>query len=273
MLCYGATERNGGLDEARRGLAESARFIASRQGRHGAVKGAVGLHAGFTVSDETLKEAGALCEQTGAPLHVHVAEDGADVSDAQARGYAGPYERLERLGAIKPGAILAHGVHLTPNQVAAVASAGAWLVQNPRSNEGNGVGYPAGLSCSSEVALGTDGWMSDMREEAMALSRLGAHEPDEVRAARQAAGHRLMAQCFGATMAPMIQGSLGDAVVTEGETVRHVIVDGQIVVRDGRLVYGDMDEIAAEARAAAAELWDAMAAVDEREKRNGAIGS
>jgi cytosine/adenosine deaminase-related metal-dependent hydrolase len=35
-------------------------------------------------------------------MHVHVAEDGADVEDARRRGYAGPLERLLALGALPP---------------------------------------------------------------------------------------------------------------------------------------------------------------------------
>ena len=48
LLCYGATERNDGRDEARRGLAECRRFLETNE--RGGVRGAVGLHASFTVS-------------------------------------------------------------------------------------------------------------------------------------------------------------------------------------------------------------------------------
>jgi cytosine/adenosine deaminase-related metal-dependent hydrolase len=172
LLCYGATERNDGREEARRGLAECRRFILSN--RRALVRGAVGLHASFTVSDETVREAGALCRELGAVLHVHVAEDGADTDDARARGYASPVDRLHALGALVPGSILAHGVHLDEAEVRRAADAGCWFVQNPRSNRGNGVGYPRALVASPRVALGTDGYPSDMLEEWRTASRLGA---------------------------------------------------------------------------------------------------
>ena len=54
-----------------------------------------------------------------------------------------------------PGSILAHGVHLEADEVRRVADAGCWLVQNPRSNRGNRVGYPSALRHSEKVALGT----------------------------------------------------------------------------------------------------------------------
>ena len=55
-VCYAATERNGGRAEAKAGLAESRRFI--KKNKRTLVRGMVGLHAGFTVTDETIAEAG-----------------------------------------------------------------------------------------------------------------------------------------------------------------------------------------------------------------------
>jgi cytosine/adenosine deaminase-related metal-dependent hydrolase len=200
VLCYGATERNGGRDEARRGLAECRRFIlANRRPR---LRGAIGLHASFTVSDETIREAGALCRELGAVLHVHVAEDGADVDDARRRGYAGPLERLMAFDALPSGSILAHGVHLSSDQVRAASDAGCWFVQNPRSNKNNRVGYPSGLAAGRRVALGTDGFASDMEEEAQALAECSteAGELPTVVGGRLGAGWALVEEQFGGTI-------------------------------------------------------------------------
>ena len=197
VLCYGATERNGGRDEARRGLAECRRFI--ERNTRPLVRGVIGLHASFTVSDETVREAGALCRNLGTVLHVHLAEDRADVADAGLRGWAGPLERLIRLDALPPGSILAHGVHLSAGQVREAERHGCWLVQNPRSNRGNRVGYPGALRESACVALGTDGYPSDLgAERAALLDEARVHGDDLAVAARRAdAGHALLAERFG----------------------------------------------------------------------------
>lgn len=197
LLCYGATERNGGRDEARRGLAECRRFI--RANRRPRVLGLVGLHASFTVSDETVREAGELCRELGTVLHVHLAEDRSDIDDARARGWAGPLERLEALGALVPGSILAHGVHLTPAQVRHAMQLGCWLVQNPRSNFGNRVGYPASLRFAERVALGSDGYESDLGAESAQLQGQAAGAGDDPAAAagRARQGHALLAERFG----------------------------------------------------------------------------
>jgi len=256
LLCYGATERNFGRDEALRGLAECATLADGRL-----VRGLIGLHAGFTVSDQTIRDAGALARSRGTVLHVHVAEDRADVEDAKARGHRGPLERLQALGALVPGTILAHGVHLDEAQVGLADTAGCWLVHNPRSNEGNRVGYAKALAAGRRVALGTDGWAADMAAEQAALDRLGRLHGDPATGGRLAAGYRLAAERFGAGEDPLTPGALGDLVVREKGTVRHVIVEGRQVVRDGMLAGASFDAIEAEARAQASRLWTRMAAL------------
>jgi cytosine/adenosine deaminase-related metal-dependent hydrolase len=255
LLCYGATERNAGRDEARRGLAECRRFLETNRRPH--VRGVVGLHASFTVSDATIREAGALCRELGTVLHVHVAEDRADVEDAKERGFAGPLERLHGLGALPAGSILAHGVWLEPDEVRLAWDLGCWIVQNPRSNRGNRVGYPRALGESDRVALGTDGYPSDLDEEARALrDEARAHGEDEAVVRRRAdAAPRLVADRFG-------PNSLADdRVVREGGRVHDVTVAGRTVVREGRLLTGDREAIAARARAEAPRLWQRMLAL------------
>ena len=256
LLCYGATERNFGREEAARGLAECRGVPASPL-----IRGMVGLHASFTVSDDSVREAGVLARELATVLHVHVAEDTADVDDARSRGFDGPLERLLALDALVPGSILAHGVHLSRAQVERAGARSCWLVQNPRSNEGNRVGYAGNLRYSNRVALGADGWNGDMAEEEAALFRLAKVHADDGAAPRLAAGHTLIAERFGAIPQPLAPGALGDLVVRENGLLRHVIVGGRVVVENGRLTGGDMDAISAGAQKLAARLWDRMAAM------------
>jgi cytosine/adenosine deaminase-related metal-dependent hydrolase len=267
VLCFGATERNLGRDEARRGLGECRLFI--RDNTRALVRGVVGLHASFTVSDETIREAGDLCRELGTVLHVHMAEDRADVDDARARGYDGPLERLVALGALPRGSVLAHGVHLEPAQVELALDSGAWLVQNPRSNRHNRVGYPRALWRSDRVALGTDGFVSDMPEEARVLLDEAQEHGDDVAAAgrRLVTGFSLAAQFFpevrfpdrpapAGTFGPGPASSVLDRAVALREACRRrLVVDGRVVLDDGRLCTGDIDGIREEAKQQAARLW------------------
>ena len=232
VLCYGATERNGGREEATRGLAECRRFI--RSNRRPLVRGVVGLHASFTVSGDTIREAGDMCRELDTVVHVHVAEDGADIDDAIRRGYRGPVERLHALGGLPAGSILAHGVHLDAAQVRKTDTLGCWIVQNPRSNRHNKVGYPRALAESARVALGTDGFVSDMREETSVLFEDAlAHGEDAGVVGRRAAG--------------------GQALVAE---ICDFATDGPAAPEISDEL---MNEIRADAREAAALLWKRMA--------------
>jgi cytosine/adenosine deaminase-related metal-dependent hydrolase len=249
VLCYGATERNEGRLEAERGLAECRRFI--RENQRPLVRGVVGLHASFTVSDETIREAGDLCRELDTVMHLHAAEDRCDAADARERGYTGVVDRLHRLGALVPGSILAHGVHLTRAEVECVASRGCWLVQNPRSNEQNRVGYPAALGASALVALGTDGFASDMAAERDEGTRLAvAHgESREVVDGRLEAGERLAAERFQ-WREDSIEVSGADAC----RLVDRLVIAGRVVVEKGRLLTGDWEAIRAEAAEQAKRL-------------------
>ena len=260
LLCYGATERNDGAAEADRGLAECRRCSHDLPSSK-LVRGMVGLHASFTVSDETIRAAGRLAEELGTVMHVHVAEDRADVADAIRRGYRGPLERLETLGALPCGSILAHGVHLDRAQVSRCEQRGFWLVHNPRSNAGNRVGYAANLGASDRVALGTDGWDADMMVEQEELLRLARIHGDDQARGRLAHGHALIAERFGAEPKPLQPGALGDVVVRQDGAVRHVVVGGRVVVRNGALVTGEFDAITADAEQQAARLWQRMAKI------------
>jgi len=264
LVCYGATERNGGRAEARRGLAECRRFLAGNSRR--LVRGAVGLHACFTVSDETIAEAGALCRDFDAVLHVHVAEGGVDVENANRRGYAGPLERLISLDALPPGSILAHGVHLSATQVALADDRGCWLVQNPRSNRNNGVGYPDALRAGTRVALGTDGFPADMLAELQALREAARERGDDLRAAeaRLRGSSRLAAALFGEDPGrglddarPVTQW----AVEQRDGCRRQHRVAGRDVLCNGRLLTADEAHVRSEAEEQARRLWARLASI------------
>ncbi len=261
LLAYGATERNGGRDEARRGLAECRRFILANTSP--LVRGAIGLHASFTVSDDTIREAAAMCRDLGAVLHVHVAEDAADVADARARGYAGPVERLDALGALGPGSILAHGIHLTTEQVRRVHDLGCWIVQNPRSNRGNGVGYGRALRASDRVAVGTDGYPAQMLDERDVLREVGLAHGDtaETLDARMLAGDALVRDvlCGDWPDTDASPPAVADPLAARREAaLAHLDVQGRAVLDHGRLLTADIDDIRTTARRAATSLWQRM---------------
>ena len=165
------------------------------------------------------------------------------------------------LDALPEGSILAHGVRLSRDEVRRAADAGRWFVDNPRSNEGNRVGYAGAPAAAPGGSPGTDGWAPDMAAEEAALRRLAAENGDANVGGRLAMGHALVAERFGAATAPLAPGSLGDLVVRRDGAVIDVVVGGRVVVDDGVLATADAQAIRAEARTQATRLWARMAAV------------
>jgi cytosine/adenosine deaminase-related metal-dependent hydrolase len=217
---YGVTDRHG-ADGARRGLAENERFL-----RAGG-RGLVGVHAAFTCTDDTLEAAAGLASDMGVGVHIHVAEAEVD---------AGAADRLR--GLATDAWLLVHGVHLPDDHGLA-----GTIVHNPRSNTGNGVGYARPSRFTNRVVLGTDGIDGDVVAEMHVAADLCGDE----RQAREwlANGYEIFPE------------ALGDRVV-QGELGLSVIVDGEVVLHDGRATRVDGDEIrakAAEAGTGLASRW------------------
>ncbi|MDL2716767.1 MAG: amidohydrolase family protein [Acidobacteriota bacterium] len=259
-LCYGATDRHG-AQGAREGLAECERAIRA------GLPAMVGLHAGFTVSDETLRTAADLAKRTGAWLHVHVAEALCD---------AGSFERLEKADAVGPKTILVHGVHLSAAERERATSAGTWIVHNPRSNMQNAVGYADPKTLGPRVALGTDGMDADLFMEAR-VAHVRAREAygpeggiDAI--ALLASSGRLADLALGERPGdwivldydpptPLSAANLAGHVLfgLGVHHVRDVVVNGEIVVKNRQHVRLDAARIRARAREEAARLWRRMA--------------
>ncbi|MDH4141599.1 MAG: amidohydrolase family protein [Chloroflexota bacterium] len=165
VLAYETSDRDG-PGHARAGIQENRRFLARVAATSPQlVRGLVGAHASFTLSDETLEACVDLAVSSGRGLHIHVAEDAEDERDAEAMHGRRVLDRLERAGGMAPVPVLAHGVHLDHAEAALFRASGATLVHNPRSNMHNAVGRaPLGM-LGSRVALGTDGIGADMFEE------------------------------------------------------------------------------------------------------------
>ena len=137
VLCYEVSDRNG-RDQALTGIEENLRFLNERRA-HPRVRGVFGLHASFTLRDETLVEISRRRPE-GAGCHVHVAEDPVDGEATRQAFGVGPVERLARFGLLDEHALLAHGIHLVGRDYELIARHGATVIHNPESNNNNGVG-------------------------------------------------------------------------------------------------------------------------------------
>ncbi|MCA1742064.1 MAG: amidohydrolase family protein, partial [Bacteroidales bacterium] len=122
-----------------------------------------GLHASFTVGDDTLRQAVDLMNKSGSGIHIHVAEDNHDQEQSLSEHGKRVVERLSDAGVLASAkSILVHCLHLDERERELIGNSLAWVAENCESNLNNNVGYFNGAGLGDNIMLGTDGMHSDM---------------------------------------------------------------------------------------------------------------
>jgi len=233
----------------------------------------------FSATERLMKESGALARRLGVRLHTHIAETRDEEAFCAERFGRRPIELLEDLGFLGSDVWLAHAVHLSDDDVARLAATGTGVAHCPTSNLRLGSGIartrelldarvPVGLGVDGSASNDSGDLLSEVRQ-AMLVAR-AAGDPASL-TAREALriATRGGAECLGRAgdLGSLEAGKRADvalfgvdglAFVGAGEdlvaalalcrpqSARHVIVEGRVVVRDGRLATADQDAIAAE---------------------------
>jgi cytosine/adenosine deaminase-related metal-dependent hydrolase len=142
------------------------------------LRGLVGLHAPFTLTDQTLRKAEALCSDTAAGIHIHLAEDRYEQRYSLDTFGCTAAVRLQRLGLLEWAGILAHGVHLEDQDWRAVGQGRCALAVNPDSNLNNAVGVGRYTEIPDPVLLvaGTDGMHASPSRSIKQLFLLSRHQ-------------------------------------------------------------------------------------------------
>lgn len=289
-LCYEVTDRNG-PDGAAAGIAENLRFIRESGGPLLAAK--FGLHAAFTLSDETLDACARAAQGLGDAFpgfHIHLAEGPEDPVDSLRRSGMRTVQRLGAHGILGPKTLAGHGIHLDDDEVAILAATGTVVTHQPQSNMGNAVGWPRILAMRERgvrVALGTDGYTPDMLATLRAAFTLHSHASSapgagvgEFTRILQEENPALLSEIFGVRLGQLVPGAAADLVITSyrpptpltaanlaghvafGLSAAHVetvLVGGRIVLRDRRVVGVDEVALAAESQRVAAAVWKELA--------------
>jgi 5-methylthioadenosine/S-adenosylhomocysteine deaminase len=144
-------------------------------------------HAPYTVGDATWQKIVVYARQLDLPIQTHLAETAHEVAQGRERHGRTPLERLHALGATGPGFIAIHGVHLSADDIALLATQGCHVVHCPVSNMklGSGIAPVSALLAQGvNVALGTDGAASNNRLDlfgemrvATLLAKVAAGDP------------------------------------------------------------------------------------------------
>lgn len=284
-LAYEISDRDGKKkrDEA---IDENMEFLSYAQQKNSAMlKGKIGLHASFTLSDETLE----LCRKKNiydSGYHVHVAEGLYDEEQCQKEHGMSVVERFAENGILGANTIAGHCIHVSEKDMDILKETNTIVVHNPESNMGNAVGAPDVIHMLDKgipVGLGTDGYTHDMMESLKVANILQKHVrclPD--RGFAEACtllfdqNAKIASQIAGEVIGVLKPGALADIILVKyspytpltGENINgHLmfgvngamtdttIINGKILMRHQKLLCLDEEEIMAKSRESAELLW------------------
>lgn len=265
--CYGPIEN---------GLKHTESLIEKWRGDP-LVRIAVEPHALYTCSPDLLKKCGSISLRHEVPLVVHLSENQAEVDQILGKYGRRPVAHLANLGLLAPTLVADHCVVLDRNDMALLAENDVKVVHPPESNMKLASGIspvPRLLEMGVTVALGTDGCASnnnlDMFGEMDSCAKLhkaATLDPTVLSAKtvlNMATHAGAKALGWADEIGSLEPGTLADLIVVDfnkphltpvysrtshlvysagAADVRHSIIDGQLVMKDRKLLTLDLKEI------------------------------
>lgn len=284
-LCYEVSDRDG-QEKMKQAVRENADFIQACQKDDSDMKKAMmGMHASFTLSDETL----ALCRENtpaGVGFHIHVAEGMDDVYDSLKKYHKRLINRLFDNDILGEKTICGHCIHVNGLEMDILKQTNTMVVHNPESNMGNAVGCPPTMEMVHRgivTGLGTDGYTNDMYESMKVANVLHKHNLCDPNAAWGEVPQMLFygnpaigARYFQHKLGVLEEGAAADVIVSDydpltpltadninghtlfgltGRSIVTTIINGKVRMKDRELVGIDEHEIMAKSREHAQAMW------------------
>ncbi len=287
-LCYEISDR-GGKEKARESVMENAEFIRyALKDDTDMIAGMMGMHAQFTISDETM-ELAAANKPEEAGYHIHVAEGIEDLHDCLKKYGKRIVDRLMDWGILGEKTLLGHCIYINSHEMDLVKDTDTMVVHNPESNMGNACGCPPALELVKRgivTGLGTDGYTHDMTESFKVANVLHKHHLCDANAAwgevpKMLFEHNaaIAGRYFSAPLGVLKPGAAADVIVVDydpptrldesncsghilfGMTGRDVITtigNGKVLMKDREIKVADTKEVMAKCRESSAKLWKSI---------------
>lgn len=257
---------------------------------NGKANGRIGVqmtpHAPDTCSRALLQEIERVATPKGIRVATHLSQSRLENRRIQEREGCTPTELLEAVGLLNDRLIAAHGIYMSDGDIVRAGQAHIHLAHVPKGNATGGQIAPTRRlrEAGASLALATDNMHADMIEVmrwALCMARVQAEGIDDL---WQPADVLHMATLGGACamglqddIGTLAAGKKADLVAidfrrphltprtnvlgnlvhtAQGRDVDVVIVDGRVVVENARPTQVDVEEIVADAEAAAAALWE-----------------
>jgi putative selenium metabolism protein SsnA len=160
VLCFESSDRFD-IDKC---IKENNTFISENNSSFS--RGLFGLHAAFTLSDESLEKI--KISLNNSPIHIHVAESIEDQDDSISKYNKRVINRLNSFDLINKNSIITHGLYLDDEELQIIKNNEAVIALNITSNMNNAVGLPNYKKMKDEgikVIIGNDGISQKMTSE------------------------------------------------------------------------------------------------------------
>jgi len=263
---------------------------------HGTFDGRVGVqlsaHATDTCSIELLRLIDQERRQRDLRVNIHLAQSQDEVDQVRERYGITPVELLDSAGLLDDRLIGAHGLFLTQSDIARLGAARMTLAHAAKVALMAGMHAPTSALRRQgvKIAVVSDAMHGDLIEVmrwALAIGRLQERGITDFwqseHVFQMATCHPADAMGLGEDLGRLMTGRKADLVlidyrrahltpatsvlgnlihVCQGSDVNHVIVDGRIVIEDGRSTQVDEETVRREAANAARTLWDAAGKAD-----------
>ena len=285
-LCYEISDRDG-EDKMKASVKENVDFIKYAQAdTTDMIKGMMGMHAPFTLSNKTLEYCAAE-KPEGAGYHIHVAEGIDDLYDSLTKYHKRLVFRLHDMDILGDKTICGHCIYINEAEMDLLKATNTMVVHNPESNMGNAVGCPPILKMMEKgltVGLGTDGYTNDMTESykvANVLHKHNACKPNvawgEIPTMLFENNRAMAGRFFEKPIGILKEGAYADVIVSDydpltpmnasninshilfgmtGRSVVTTIINGVVKMKDRELIGIDKEAVLAHCREQSADLWN-----------------
>ena len=287
-LCYEVSDRDG-KEKCMEGILENEAFIKyAQKDDSDMIAGMFGLHAQFTLSDETLYQCNAHRPE-GAGYHIHVAEGIEDLHDCLGKYGKRIVNRLFDMDMLGPQTLTAHCIYVNPHEMDLLKETDTMVVHNPESNMGNACGCPPTMEIFRKgilTGLGTDGYTNDMFESMKVANVLHKHNscnPNEAWAEVPAmlfeGNAKIANRYFKTPLGVLKEDAAADVIVVDydpltpmdatnysghilfgmmGRSVKTTVANGRVLMKDRELIGIDEAKVMAECRSQAKKLWTSI---------------
>ena len=180
VLAFEISDRNG-KEIFNESLAENIDFY-NKHLNSKYIKGTIGMHASFTISEDSMKTIKETIKD--APIHIHVAEAQSDVDKTLEMSGLRVIERLEKYDLLNKNSLIVHGNILNEKELQILSEKEIFVIHNPDSNMNNALkikNISQTLSQNITLTVGTDGMTSNMLKSyknAFILNRYLNQDPD-----------------------------------------------------------------------------------------------